>query len=112
MNPTIATLRPPVMCQVRSWWRPELQPVNMAAAAAKMNGGHVRRRVSVLGKPRVLTTLVCEGLAFVSTDVLSVLGWVGVVYIRWEKTVETAGCQVEVLHEAEDPCALVPNCLP
>ena len=56
-NPIIAVVSPAVMCQVRSWKRPELQPTRMPAAPAKMKGGQVRRRVTVVLKLRVLTTL-------------------------------------------------------
>jgi hypothetical protein len=46
-----------VICQVRSCIRPELQPVMIPATPAKRNGGHVKTRVMVVLKPRVLTTL-------------------------------------------------------
>jgi hypothetical protein len=56
-KPTIDTMRPTVICHVRSCIRPEFQPVNMPAAPATRNGGQVRTRVIVRLKPRVLTTL-------------------------------------------------------
>ena len=57
-KPTMAIPRPAVMCHVRSWYLPELQPKAMPAAPAKMKGGQVRTRVMVVSKPRVLMTLL------------------------------------------------------
>jgi len=56
-NPRMAIDKPVVICHVRSWYRPELQPKRMPAHPANMNGGHVIKRVTVVLKPRVLTTL-------------------------------------------------------
>lgn len=56
-KPAMATLRPAVMCHVLSCQRPELQPKNMPAAPANINGGQVMTRVIVVLKPKVLTTL-------------------------------------------------------
>ena len=56
-KPTTAMLKPAVICQVRSWRRPELHPKAIPAAPAKMKGGQVIRRVIVVLKPRVLMTL-------------------------------------------------------
>lgn len=56
-KPITATDKPAVMCHVRSWRRPELHPMKMPAAPAKMKGGQVRTRVIVVLKLRVLTTL-------------------------------------------------------
>ena len=63
-NPTMATSSPPVMCQVRSCMRPELQPVAIPAAPASRKGGHVSTRVIVVLKPRVLTTLSSPSVSF------------------------------------------------
>jgi hypothetical protein len=97
-NPTIATRRPIVMCHVRSCIRPELQPVKIPATPARMNGGQVRTRVIVRLKPRVRTTLH-KPLARTSP--------VYVRYSRRKERVEGAGAQMEVLHEAEQPCARI-----
>lgn len=56
-KPTMAVDRPTVICQVRSWKRPELQPKRMPAAPAKMKGGQVKTSVTVRLKPSVFTTL-------------------------------------------------------
>lgn len=56
-KPMIETRSPAVMCHVRSCLRPELHPIAMPAAPAKMNGGHVKTRVIVLLNPKVFTTL-------------------------------------------------------
>lgn len=47
-NPTMAIPSPAVMCQVRSWNLPELQPKAMPAAPAKMKGGQVITKVMVV----------------------------------------------------------------
>ena len=57
MNPTMAVVRPAVICQVRSWKRPDDHPKRIPAAPAKMKGGQVKTRVTVRLNPRVLTTL-------------------------------------------------------
>ncbi len=57
MKPMMAVNSPAVICQVRSWKRPELQPNKMPAAPAKINGGQVKIRVTVRLKPSVFTTL-------------------------------------------------------
>ena len=57
-KPAMAIPRPAVMCHVRSWNLPELQPKAIPAAPAKMKGGHVRTSVMVVSKPRVLITLL------------------------------------------------------
>ena len=56
-KPATAMPRPTVICHVRSCSLPELQPKKMPAAPAKMKGGQVMSRVTVVMKPRVLMTL-------------------------------------------------------
>lgn len=97
-KPTMAIVRPVVMCQVRSWYLPELQPKRMPAHPAKINGGHVMTRVTVVLKPRVLTTLK-QGLVNYRRKVWNCS--------RWKKRVERACRKVEVLHEDEQPSSLV-----
>lgn len=100
-KPTIATKSPTVICHVRSCSRPELQPVKMPAAPASRNGGHVRTRVIVVLKPRVLTTLriACQWLQHPESGKDTDL--------RGKERVETASGKMEILHEAEEPCSLV-----
>jgi hypothetical protein len=59
-KPTTATKRPIVICQVRSCILPELQPVNIPATPARINGGQVKTRVMVRLNPSVRTTLYQE----------------------------------------------------
>lgn len=57
MKPTIAITFETVICQVRSLYLPELQQTRILVKQAKRYGGHVRTRVIVVLKPKVLTTL-------------------------------------------------------
>ena len=92
-KPRIATLRPAVMCHVRSCSLPDDQPMSKPPAPASKNGGQVMTSVIVVEKPRVLTTLL--GLVEVTKE--------RVCNIRREETVEGTSRKMEALHEYKDP---------
>lgn len=72
-----------------------------------MKGGQVRTKVIVRLNPRVLTTLEycvsCRSFHLRKT---------GSGDLRWEERVERASAEVEILHQAEQPRALVSARLP
>jgi hypothetical protein len=81
-NPTMATRSPIVMCHVRSCMRPELQPVMIPATPASRKGGHVRTRVIVRLKPRVLTTLEFHvSIPYISSHPVSIFEGRGNTYV-------------------------------
>lgn len=57
-KPRMATERPAVICHVRSWRRPDDQPIKRPAAPARRKGGQVMTSVMVVVNPKVFTTLL------------------------------------------------------
>lgn len=85
----------------------------MPATPARRKGGQVSTRVMVLLNPRVLTTLsaVSSGLLVRRSRTLF-KDWTRRLNSRWEERIERARAQMEVLHQAEQPCSLVLAGLP